>query len=457
MEDFNGLLDFIKTPEGQGLLSMAFGGLAGAQRGAPLNSIGRAGLSGLMGYGNAIERQTQMEDAKQMRALREAQMANFQSEADTRKATMDAAKAKRDALPKIFMPATSGAPALNVDSYMPPELRTGMPPVPAVPAQPARLDLPLALKAGFTPDEIIKLDSLRNTDKDKVARTMKGIGKDGREYEYQVDEWGNKVGEGLPQWKADTQVDQGGGISFRDAYTHAPKASIAKTPTFSDLTSQGQLNLARERLNFDKSGGVEATKPVWNSDLGTYVTPRTMETSMPKDASGAPMVAQGKPMTEGQAAAYRYASRMRAAHDTMSEIEKTSGVDSPGLTKRLAEGAGGIFTDSLGSALGSATNFTQSADQQRVENAQRDFVTAVLRKESGAAISQSEFDSARKLYFPQVGDTAEQRLQKSQARERAIEGIQAEVPRSLSVPILKVPSAEQGDPNDRLGLFGRKK
>lgn len=48
-----GLLDFIGTPEGQGLLSAAFGGLAGARRGAPLNSIGIAGLSGLQGYQNA--------------------------------------------------------------------------------------------------------------------------------------------------------------------------------------------------------------------------------------------------------------------------------------------------------------------------------------------------------------------------------------------------------------------
>ena len=54
-----GLLDFISTPEGQGLLSAAFGGLAGARRGTPLNNLGRAGLAGLGGYVDATDRMTQ--------------------------------------------------------------------------------------------------------------------------------------------------------------------------------------------------------------------------------------------------------------------------------------------------------------------------------------------------------------------------------------------------------------
>lgn len=51
-----GLLDFVKTPEGQGLLSAAFGGLAGARRGAPVNTLGIAGLAGINGYSDALQR-----------------------------------------------------------------------------------------------------------------------------------------------------------------------------------------------------------------------------------------------------------------------------------------------------------------------------------------------------------------------------------------------------------------
>lgn len=43
--------------------------------------------------------------------------------------------------------------------------------------------------------------------------------------------------------------------------------------------------------------------------------------------------------------------------------------------------------------------------QKKLEQAQRDFVNAVLRRESGAAISASEFSSAEQQYFPAVGDT----------------------------------------------------
>lgn len=59
---FKGLLDFAATPEGQGLLSATFGGLATAQRGAPLNSIGRAGMAGIAGYTGALDRQQQQAD-----------------------------------------------------------------------------------------------------------------------------------------------------------------------------------------------------------------------------------------------------------------------------------------------------------------------------------------------------------------------------------------------------------
>lgn len=66
--------EFAKTPEGQGLLSAAFGGLAGAQRGAPLNSIGRAGLAGLAGYSGALDRQDQQANAQFQNQYRTMQM-----------------------------------------------------------------------------------------------------------------------------------------------------------------------------------------------------------------------------------------------------------------------------------------------------------------------------------------------------------------------------------------------
>lgn len=56
----------------------------------------------------------------------------------------------------------------------------------------------------------------------------------------------------------------------------------------------------------------------------------------------------------------------------------------------------------------------KSADQKKFEQAKKNFVNAVLRRESGAAISPNEFESAEEQYFPKLGDdqgTLQQKLE----------------------------------------------
>jgi predicted sulfurtransferase len=61
-----------------------------------------------------------------------------------------------------------------------------------------------------------------------------------------------------------------------------------------------------------------------------------------------------------------------------------------------------------------------------LDQAQRNFINSVLRRESGAAISPSEFENAKMQYFPQPGDTQAVLAQKAQNRARTIEGLQLE-------------------------------
>lgn len=68
-------------------------------------------------------------------------------------------------------------------------------------------------------------------------------------------------------------------------------------------------------------------------------------------------------------------------------------------------------------------NYAKSADAQKYDQAKRDFVNAVLRRESGAVISPSEFDNAEKQYFPQPGDDPQTIEQKRLNRESAIAGM----------------------------------
>lgn len=63
---------------------------------------------------------------------------------------------------------------------------------------------------------------------------------------------------------------------------------------------------------------------------------------------------------------------------------------------------------------------------QKMEQAQRNFINAVLRRESGAQISDSEFANARLQYFPVIGDTPEVIEQKRRTREDAINSMMIE-------------------------------
>lgn len=121
-------------------------------------------------------------------------------------------------------------------------------------------------------------------------------------------------------------------------------------------------------------------------------------------------------LTESQGKAAGMATRAIAAHEILTGLEN-SGTTTPSQIKQAAESI-----PIVGGLAGTAVNAMgiPSVNQNRVEQAQRDFVNAVLRPESGASISASEFDNARRQYFPQPGDTPEIIQQKQQAREREI-------------------------------------
>jgi hypothetical protein len=67
-------------------------------------------------------------------------------------------------------------------------------------------------------------------------------------------------------------------------------------------------------------------------------------------------------------------------------------------------------------------NYVVSDDAQKLDQAKRDFINAVLRQESGAVISPEEFANADKQYFPQPGDSEAVIQQKANNRQNAIQG-----------------------------------
>jgi hypothetical protein len=119
---------------------------------------------------------------------------------------------------------------------------------------------------------------------------------------------------------------------------------------------------------------------------------------------------QGK-MNESQSKDALYTSRMLAAEKVLQTIDAAT------VTNPLEKIRGGI-SDRIGYNI-------RSPEYQKFDQAQRDFINATLRRESGAVISDAEFDNARKQYFPQPGDQAETIAQKRANRIEAIKGIGA--------------------------------
>lgn len=130
-------------------------------------------------------------------------------------------------------------------------------------------------------------------------------------------------------------------------------------------------------------------------------------------------IGSGKALTEFQGKSSGYGARAATSDEIISSIGKNGEVQ-PGLIKRSLEAL-----PFVGDSLGTMANWTQSPDQQSIEQAQRDFINAVLRQESGAAIAPHEFDNARKQYFPQPGDTPEVIAQKAMNRQTAINAFTA--------------------------------
>ena len=147
--------------------------------------------------------------------------------------------------------------------------------------------------------------------------------------------------------------------------------------------------------------------------------PRTGTATPVLGADGKPLQG-GRPLTESQGKATTFANRAAEADQILNTVGQGGKVQ-PGLLKRAGESI-----PFIGEGLGTILNATQSSEQQRVEQAQRNFVNAILRQESGASISPSEFASAQKQYFPQPGEDAETILQKAENRRTAIAGMKVQ-------------------------------
>ena len=88
-------------------------------------------------------------------------------------------------------------------------------------------------------------------------------------------------------------------------------------------------------------------------------------------------------------------------------------------------------TEAIAAGVPMIGNYFSSPEYQLARQAQENFVTANLRKESGAVISKEEMDKEIRKYFPQPGDFQQVIDQKRLAREAAINAMRRNAGRAL--------------------------
>lgn len=121
-----------------------------------------------------------------------------------------------------------------------------------------------------------------------------------------------------------------------------------------------------------------------------------------------------KPMNENQGNAMIYGTRAAQAQNVLDSI----GVSYSPIKLDMARGA-----ERIPGGRAAANTYMLNGNEQMVDQAQRNFINAILRRESGAVISDQEFANARKQYFPEQGDSDAVLKQKRANRELVIRGL----------------------------------
>lgn len=241
-------------------------------------------------------------------------------------------------------------------------------------------------------------------DKDKAASLLKGI-------EPLYDEATNTYTAGRkPKSAAEVQmeIDPLGWIA----------QSIKPPPTQVVLGGDGTYQAVVKTTGKTPDGKTVTAPPKPAAGTGTpkapsgyrYTADGTME-AIPGGPADPKTKVDTKPPTEDQSKAGNFARRMELAMSDIAELE-----------------AGGYDRASSESAARSSRftpNILNTKEGQRYSNAERNFASANLRKESGAVITPDEMRQQEELYFPRHGDTPETIAQKARNRAQAFEGMKA--------------------------------
>lgn len=194
--------------------------------------------------------------------------------------------------------------------------------------------------------------------------------------------------------------------------TGKPIASVPKgmdKPSFVTLISP-----KGERRAFNVSNEANAkiadhyvSQLGWLPDKGDGITITNPDGTVTQIGGSGP-----KPLTESQSKDTTFATRAEGSAVNLDRYQTA-------LTS-LAESTGG--------AVPLVGNYFKSDEYQLAEQAGNEFLTSLLRKDSGATITPDEQNNYGNIFLPRPGDGESVIRQKAEARTRAIAGIKAGMP-----------------------------
>lgn len=162
----------------------------------------------------------------------------------------------------------------------------------------------------------------------------------------------------------------------------------------------------------DPKGGQIVTGTDSEGNPITLTLPHGASQAIPVTMPGGKAVGSqrvDRPGTEDQTKAATFSRRMELAMADLAELE-AKGYDR---------------TTTRASVQASGPSGLNSSKGQRWSNAEQNFATANLRKESGAVIGDEEMIRQEALYFPRWNDSKETKAQKARNRAQAYEGMKS--------------------------------
>lgn len=404
MAESTGLLDFLNSPGGMGLLSAVGAGLAGARRGGTWNAVGSGLLGGVQGYAQGQDLQRQNEYAAQRGKLFDMQAQQLEQQQAAARAAAEKQAARENYLGGL-----------------------GQVTSPRVDAQPNQFDPMAWIRMGGSPEEAKDLAGMKDWGRPKVARTIDGVDAQGNPVTFQRDEYGDPVGQGIGKYVAPVQVNQGNKISFVTP-RNGVSLGVGMSPEGAAANARGWagLNLEKQKFGYQQNKDAQERQYKLSGGIASNATE--------DERKAAGWLAQAS-------TAWSNMQKAMGGVDPKTGKFKNPDVAMPGLPDAIAA----IPSFGLGEVVG---NTMRSPARQQFNQASSSMGEAILRAATGSGVNQYEAEQKVRELTPVFGEDPSTTEQKMRAIPVYLESLKARAgraaPKDWSVPVVNASGDSAG-------------